>query len=227
MTKYILLSASVIYATYAQAQLELGGKAGLNYHFQSTSLGDNAPSGAEEPNGMDGAGFHVGAFARIGLSDRLHIRPELLYSTRTGSATTKSSLEVPGSTTAQDLRTETSLRYLEVPVLLAYDLSDRLSLHVGPGLGMLLGYKQTVNGTQSVTSNGQTVTTSIDTEDTSTEGLSTTEVAGIIGLGYRTERGLDFGVRYWRGFTALEEDTDLTKTHQNVVQFSVGYALIR
>lgn len=227
MNKHFLMIPAMALTLGAKAQLDLGGKAGFNYHFQSVSAGDAAPAGSEDPKAYDGPGFHVGAFASFDLSDDLYLRPELLYSTRNSKESISSSITLAGTTTTIDADASQTLTYLELPVMLGYRLNERFSLQAGPALGLLLGSKLTVNGTQTVTADGETVTTSLDTEDTSTEGLNTTEIAGVFGLGYRMDNGLDLGLRYWRGFTTLEEDTDLTKTHQNVVQVSVGYAFLR
>jgi hypothetical protein len=227
MSKKFLLLASLAMTLGANAQVQVGGKAGFNYYFQSVSLGDDAPAGTEEPTATDGPGFHVGGFASFDLSDQIFLRPELLYSTRTSSESFSSSITLLDVTTSVDADVQNNLTYLELPLMLGYRLSDRISLHVGPALGFMLGSKTTVSGSQSITADGETVTTSIDTEDDSTEGLNTTEVAGVLGLGYSMENGLDLGLRYWRGFTPLEEETDLTRTNQNVLQFSVGYAFLR
>lgn len=227
MYKHLLLLPALGLALSADAQTELGAKAGFNYHFQSVSLGDDAPAGSEEPKAYDGPGFHVGAFASFDLTDQLYLRPELLYSTRNSKESLSTSLALAGTTTTIDADVRSTLSYLELPILLGYRLNERFSLQAGPALGFLMSSKVTVNGTSTVTADGQTTTTSLDTEDTSTEGLRSTEVAAVIGMGYRLDNGLDLGLRYWRGLTTLEEETDLTKTHQNVVQVSVGYAFVR
>jgi hypothetical protein len=227
MNKQLVLLAFIGISLSATAQLDLGGKAGLNYHFQSTSKGDMAPSGMEDPEGTNGLGFHVGVFARIPLSDKLGLRPELLYSTRSSTSQLNSSIELLGTTTTVDAETKGTLSYLEIPLLLDLAVNEGLSLQVGPAFGFMMGNKVTVTGNTSVTTGGQTVTTSLNSESNSTDGLNTLEIAGVIGLGYRLENGLDLGLRYWRGFTTLEEDADLTKTYQNLVQVSLGYAFLR
>lgn len=224
MKKQISLLCTLVVASAAHAQSSFGGKAGFNYHIQGYSLGESAPTGATAPNNIDGFGFHVGAFAQCDLSDKLFLRQELLYRTRNTQRMTQSSNTILDVTTVIDTEEKGNMSLLEFPILLGYRLSDRLSLHVGPGMGILLGNKVTVSGTSSVTTGGQTVTTTLDATDRSREGLRSVEFAGLLGLGYRTEGGLDLGVRYWRGLTTINEDTDLFAAHQNVIQFSVGYA---
>lgn len=227
MMKYMLVAMALPFAGTATAQFEIGPKAGANYHFQSVSLGDNAPSGATAPEGDNGLGFHFGGFVVFGLSENIYLRPELLYSTRSWSSTTETSLTVPGSTTELDLDVKQTMSYLEVPVLFGLKLSQNLSVQAGPGFGILAGNKVATTGSQRVTTGGQTTTTSLDETTTDTEGLRTVELAGVLGLGYHAENGLDIGIRYWRGLNTINEDTDFFKTNQNIVQLSVGFALFR
>jgi len=227
MNKLFLMLPAMALSLGTNAQFDLGGKAGFNYHFESVSTGDAAPAGSEDPKAYDGPGLHIGAFASFDLNDDLYLRPELLYSTRNSKESISSSLALAGTTTTIDADVRSTLSYLELPILLGYRLNDRFSLQAGPALGFLMSSKVTLNGTSTVTADGQTTTTSLDTEDTSTEGLRSTEVAAVIGMGYRMDNGLDLGLRYWRGLTTLEEETDLTKTHQNLVQVSVGYAFLK
>jgi len=216
-----------MFAFGAQAQIDFGGKVGVNYHYQSSSLSDNAPSGSTDVNSNDGPGFHAGVFFGIDLSDKFYFRPEVLYSTRHSRAQLSSSLSVGGVTTKVDQEVKGTLSYVEVPLLLGFRVSDKLSLHAGPGLGVLAGNAVKVTGTQTVTIGGQTVTTSLDDRGNLTEGLRPLEVAAVVGLGYRTENGLDLGLRYWRGLTTVEDNSDLSKTFQNVFQLSIGYAFLR
>lgn len=211
----------------ARAQTDLGGKAGLNYHFQDARLGDKAPAGVERPDGDSGLGWHAGLFAEFSLGDRWLLRPEALYSTRLTRREISSSISMGGTTTAIESDTRGTLSYVEVPVLVGRQLGDRLTLHAGPAVGLLLGNQVRVTGTQRVTTDGNTVSTSLDATTSSTVGLSTVEVAGVIGLGYRADNGMDLGLRFWNGFTPLQEDTDIVRTKQRLIQLSVGWALKR
>lgn len=227
MMKNTLIAMALLSAGAAQAQFEIGAKAGANYHFQSVALGDNAPSGATAPEGDNGLGFHLGGFLHFGLSDNIYLRPEVLYSTRSWSSTNQSSISILGTTTDLNLDVRQTMSYVEVPVLFGLNITQNLSLQAGPGLGILAGNKVKTTGTQRVTSGGQTTTTSLDDTSTSTDGFRSVELAGVLGLAYRADNGLDLGIRYWRGLNTINEDTDFFKTNQNIVQLSVGFALFR
>ncbi len=227
MMKKTLVAVALLTAGAAQAQFEIGAKVGANYHFQSVSLGDDAPAGATAPEGDNGLGFHFGGFLHVGLSDNIYLRPELLWSTRSWSSTTESSISILGTTTDIDLDVKQTMSYLEVPVLFGLRLSQNLSIQAGPGVGILTGNKVKTTGTQSITMGGQTTTTPVDDTDTSTEGFRSVELAGVLGVGYHADNGLDIGVRYWRGLNTLNENTEFVKINQNMVQVSLGFAFLR
>jgi hypothetical protein len=227
MKKLIFLMFLPGITSAVRSQVDFGPKAGLNYHFQSVALGDGAPDGAEVPEGTNGLGFHVGGFITIGLTKTLYLRPEVLYSNRYSDRQESSDVMILGVWTTLEREDERTMSYFEVPVLVAYKLSKTFSIHAGPALGFLVSNKVQTTGKRTVTSNGQTVTYSLDDTTDSTDGLRTVEYAGVIGLGYQARNGLDVGVRYWRGLNTLNEDTDLLRINQNLVQFSLGFALFK
>lgn len=128
MKKQLLAMVALLTAGMAQAQFEIGAKAGANYHFQSVSLGDRAPDNATAPEGDNGLGFHVGGFLQLGLSDNLYLRPEVLFSTRSWSSTTQSSISILGTTTELDLEARQTMSYVEVPVLLGLNVTNTFSI---------------------------------------------------------------------------------------------------
>lgn len=227
MKKLLTIGSALIAGHLAVAQVELGGKAGLNIHFQQIKLASSAPAGMEKPEGTSGAGFHIGVFAQNDLSEKLYLRPELLFSTRSSMETLTATLDLPGISSRTELETKTNLSYLELPVLLGGRLSERFALEIGPGFGFLMGYKEQEKGTLTVTDAEGTVVTSLDSEYNDTRGLRKIEVAGVVGLNYRANNGLDLGLRYWHGLNTLNEDTRVVLGFQRVVQLSVGYAFMR
>jgi hypothetical protein len=52
-----------------------------------------------------------------------------------------------------------------------------------------------------------------------------------LGGAYQLESGLSFGLRFWRGLSTFNEETEFgpltVKTNANVIQFSVGYAFVK
>jgi hypothetical protein len=218
------------------AQLNIGGKAGLNYSSYGTKVD---PEPEEKPEAATGIGFHVGAYLEFMFSDKIGIRPELLYSARKTSdtETNTATFDFFGTTTTTKTESDnnTTLSYLEVPILLNYKVNDRFSFQVGPGLGLLMSAKNKFDATTTTTTttggSSTTTTTTSSGDSDSKEGLRGLEIGAVAGINYELESGLSFGLRYWRGLSTLNEVTDFgaatVKTNANVLQVSVGYAFLK
>jgi hypothetical protein len=221
------------------AQTSVGGKVGLNYTIISTSYD---PEPDPKPDNASGIGFHLGAYAEIGLSDMIAIRPELLFSTHgvQQNQTTTSSFTFGGTTTTTETKSDDkqTLSYLEIPLLLAIKANDHIGLHIGPGFGLLMGGKVNSSGssTSTTTDGGSSSTTTSDFDvsisgSDVTDGLNKLEIALVVGAAYETDGGLNFGLRFWRGLNTLNKETDFggstVKSYTNMLQFSVGYTFMK
>ena len=133
------------------------------------------------------------------------LRPELQFSSRYTTESYRKSLQLGDTTTSQTADITRSQTYLELPLILGYQVSEKFSLHLGPAFGFLLGSKITTTGNTTVTTPGGTTTTSLDNSLSTTDGLRPVEIAGVVGAAYRFGGRLEIGLRYWRGFTTLEE----------------------
>lgn len=170
-------------STYAQG-VSFGIKAGLNFAKETVSIsGVNANTDSK-------TAFHGGVYAKIMFSGKLGLQPELLYSAQGG--------QVSG---ASDDYT-----YLNVPVLLRYNVAPLFNLHVGPQLGLLMSAK----------SGGTDIKSSMKSTDW---GIA-------FGGGVELPIKLSFTLRYIAGLSDLQAtSTSGTKWTQSVIQLSVGYKL--
>ena len=76
-------------------------------------------------------GYHVGVFATLGMGGKLSLQPEvLLNQVNQDTATSFSSV--------YHFKNKIELKYLSIPILLNYNLSNLLALQVGPQFGVLL-----------------------------------------------------------------------------------------
>jgi len=76
-------------------------------------------------------GYHVGAFATLGMGGKLSLQPEvLLNQVNTDTATNFNAVYHFGK--------KIELKYLSIPILLNYNLSNILVLQAGPQFGILL-----------------------------------------------------------------------------------------
>lgn len=234
--RVILLSLFALSLTAAQAQLTVGAKLGLNYSIYGTKID---PEPEEKPESDSGIGFHLGGFLVYNFSDKIGIRPELLYSARRVSfkdeSTSTQSIFGTTITTKTETEGSATASYLEVPLLLNYQASEALSFQVGPGIGLLMGYKSKFDSktttTTTVGGNSTTTTSEASGDSDSTEGLRGMELGLAVGGNFQLESGLSFGLRYWRGLSTFNEETEFgpvtVKTNANVIQFSIGYAFIK
>ncbi len=81
-------------------------------------------------------GYHVGAFATIGLGKKFAIQPEVLFNQiNTDTATNFSDVfKVKNANNIQ-------LKYLSIPILLNYNVAPFLSIQAGPQFGVLMKQK--------------------------------------------------------------------------------------
>lgn len=143
MKRLIVFSVLVLSSFFVNAQgFSFGPKVGVNI----TGL-----NGLQFDKGFDYA-YHVGGFAEIGLSDKIALQPELLWSqTAVNPGFTFTS---PFSSSVTDL-TKVKLNYISVPLLLNIRPVKMLSIQVGPQFGILLDAKNsTLNNVKSAFKSG-------------------------------------------------------------------------
>ena len=79
-------------------------------------------------------GYHVGAFATLGLGGKLSFQPEVLFNQVNQDTASNFSAVSPSFNKVKDIQ----LKYLTIPVFLNYNLSNLLALQVGPQFGILI-----------------------------------------------------------------------------------------
>lgn len=152
--------------------------------------------------------FHAGVFADIPLSARFALQPELLYS--------RQGFNVGGNANLGNV----SLHYLSLPVLVKLNLTDGLSVLVGPQVSYLANARLGVlSNLFSLSYNG-----AFQKFDASLVG----------GLQYQLPGGLTLGGRYVYGLSNINKDfnlggdkgrslNDYLTLRNTNIQVSVGY----
>ena len=150
MKKLVLLSFFTASFSLVQAQVRPGGSlSSTDYATGSTGSRNNGfgvKGGfnltnvyGSDKSIIDGRRnlntFLAGVYAQFGLNDRVSIQPELLYA-RQGYRYNETVLV--GSSQQRVNR----LDYVKLPVLLVYNLTDNVSVHVGPEVAILTKIKQ-------------------------------------------------------------------------------------
>jgi hypothetical protein len=79
-------------------------------------------------------GYHLGAFATIGLGEKFAIQPEVLFNQFKTDTSASFSSVYPSFNKVKNIK----LNYLSIPILLNYNVSKLLALQVGPQFGILV-----------------------------------------------------------------------------------------
>ena len=126
---YLSLFLFLAYLTDTSAQsLNFGVKGGANF---SNFQGSNANLKSESITN-----FHAGVFMDLGLSERVSIQPEILYSTLGAKVSLSGAVD----------EFSNKLGYISIPLLTkVYLIPDRLSIDLGPQVSFLLNEKENVN----------------------------------------------------------------------------------
>jgi hypothetical protein len=110
----MVAAAAVMSSTVASAQLNFGGRAGLNLANQ---VGD-----VEESSML--TSFYVGAALQLDLGDKLFLAPELNFSIKGAADKSTSSFDILGTTTKTEYDAKIKTSYIEVPVNIGFRIAD-------------------------------------------------------------------------------------------------------
>ncbi|MFM2286121.1 MAG: hypothetical protein RLZZ543_1618 [Bacteroidota bacterium] len=226
MKKVIINCFLVLLAVSANAQLKYGAKAGLNYNVITYNY-----EGDVEAENASGIGFHLGGYLVKSFTDKIAFRPELIISRCNVKESSEETYTIPyfdyTATTTTTSEGKENYTYLDIPLLLDFGLSEKLSFQVGPQIGIRAGYKSSGSYSSRTTySDGDTPTTFEESySSTSTTGMNSTNFGLALGAIYDTGNGLNFGARYQRGLNSIYTETSFGTANWNVLQFSVGYTL--
>jgi Outer membrane protein beta-barrel domain len=174
--KKLTFTCSIVLLAYCSIAQGISGgvKVGLNLANQKIS-GDGISFDTKMKPGV-----HVGAYVTIMFSEKLGLQPEVLFSTQ------GTKFDIDG------FDVQMNFNYLNVPILVRYNITEIISLHAGPQIGFLLSAEAESDG---------------DKEDIKDE-FKATDIGGAFGMGVDLPMGLGFGARYIIGFSELAEDTD-------------------
>ncbi len=187
----LVILAGISFAT-ANAQFQFGVKGGFNF---------NNFSGSDAQDAKLLVGYNVGAYAKLGIADRLSFRPELVYSAEGAKF--------------KDVDESNHLNYLNVPLLLSYNVGAGVSIMTGPQVGFLLSAKD----------KQPRVTYDIS------DAIKSAEFAWAFGLGFHipeTPVGIDF--RYNLGISNVEDRSTTGSNgsiRNSVFQLGVTYTLFK
>lgn len=202
MKKILFLSAFVMFGT-ANSQVNFGAKGGMNVANLTGDIDDNKAK----------IGFYVGPYANVKIVEKLSFQPELLFSTQG----TKVERNFPMLGGVADLEHKLNLTYLNIPLMLQYELTKGFKVEFGPQVGFLLSAKnkweESYNGALGSLSDSGKQDIKDDTK-TIDFGLN-------VGANYELENGINFSARYNFGLTKINDGDG--KVKNGVFSFGVGY----
>ncbi len=112
--------------SFAQKDIELGAKAGLNYSNLNLSA-DGKLAGTIYHSSI---GYHLGGYALIKLKKKISVQPEIVYSSQGQYFTTPFYSNL-----------KTTLNYVNIPIIFKYYPVGSLNIQLGPQFGILAGSK--------------------------------------------------------------------------------------
>jgi len=192
--KKILLSLVAIIALSVNAQkkgdIQFGVKAGLNVSTVGDDYGDDFNAKA---------GFHIGGLVEIPIAKKFAIQPELVFSTQGAKS---------NGHYYRNNRHDATLRlnYINIPVLLKYNITKQFTVEGGPQVGIRVSSKIKGNdGTNKV------------------NGFTAADLALTAGVSYRLENNVFFSARHNFGITNIIDNSYRGSAVNGVFQLSVGY----
>jgi len=215
MKKPLMLILSICWlmvsqASYAQAKIDIGLKAGWNFANLS---GINSPVNSTK----NSSGFNGGVYSLFKLT-KIAIQPEILYSQQ------GESYSYTGGTFGA------KLDYINIPVMVKFYIVEGLNLQAGPQFGFLTKATGSLyNQSSGVITNDQDIKSY----------LNTTDISLGLGAGWDLPFGMNLTVRYNLGLSDINKYTGGTvpnnvvtsmgtlESKNTVLQFSLGYRLFK
>ncbi|OCB76053.1 porin family protein [Flavobacterium crassostreae] len=138
-------------------------------------------------------GFNAGLFAKLPIAKSLAIQPEVYYTTK-GAEVTYDNAFIKGNS-------KFKVNYVEVPVLLVVNLTEKFNIHAGPYAAYM------VSGKATTESSVLDVDQDLDTND-----FNKFDAGIAAGVGIDLEL-LSFGVRYNYGLTKVGKERSFAGTN--------------
>lgn len=207
----LVLLTSISHVVFSQSstdssKLKFGFKGGVNFsNLYTDSVDDN--------NVL--TGFNAGLFVRMPITQTFAVQPELLYTTK-GAELKYNNAFVNGTSTFK-------LNYLELPVLLVFNLSENFSVHGGPYVAYLIDGKATNDSQGSL----------FDIENNlNNDDYNKFDTGVSLGVGYDTNK-IGFGVRYNYGLQKVGRERNYMGTNytfpdgkNSVINLYLSYSIL-
>jgi hypothetical protein len=226
---FSLLTVSVL---GAQAQTTFGVHGnGILASMKGEFKDDNGETQKQE--GKNRFSWKAGVFANVPLAETFSFMPQLNLLSKGTKIDQKESVDFFGTTYSVDLKGESKLTYLELPLYFVYNSYSETGGFfggVGPVLSYGIGGKEEITSTVTIGGDTQTESGEYDVKFDGKENSDNDNVshykalefgAGII-AGYRLANGLFINAHYNLGLSNISPDKD-SKVKNRYVGFGIGY----
>ncbi|MGW8315736.1 MAG: porin family protein [Bacteroidales bacterium] len=223
----VFLCTGVIRAQAALLVLIFGEKAATeNFHF-SMKLGVNYSMIHGYEEGKNGVSLNFGVVNNIRLNDRFSLIAEVLpFAAR---SVRDFPVVTTGNASLDNLLVEVEsadrkLRYLDIPVLLKWNFSDRFSLSAGPQFSYLVKAEDIY---KSAPVEGTALTANVDIKS----ALRSVDVGGVIDFMYILippigGKGVNLFARYSKGFIGILKDDQGPRYTSSMIQIGATFPFV-
>jgi hypothetical protein len=233
MKKVLMISLlSLFISSFVQGQaalivLILGDKVATEQFHLSIDAGLNLSNF----NGLDqektGGGVNFGLGTHIKLGEKWHLKPEFKPLSRKGPREVASITTVPGDITVSSNKFK--LNYIDVPVLLQYNITEKFFVSAGPQVSFLTKAFQISSGTVP---NGEETTIKITTKSSfNSVNFSVPVEAGVsVNLGSKkstSKMNVNFFARYEYDFIEVFKDPSLGSSRISMFQIGASLPFIK
>ena len=184
--KKLFTILSVIMLTFSVSAQEFGVQAGMNM----ANL-----SGEDMETDMK-MGIFGGVTAAFSLTDVMTLETGALYSTK-GTQNEDSGIKI-----------SMAFSYIEIPLNIAYSVSDQISLMAGPYIGLLMS--------ANIKSSGEFLGQTIDEEVDIKDDIANMDFGINIGASFSINESISVGAGYQLGLADIGSEDDLDATNTNI-----------
>lgn len=207
---FVLLFSFMIFSASRQ-QVKIGAKAGLNFSEWNT----------DDPYKSDiVTGFHFGPTVRLKASDIITIESALLLSQKGTRWNRIIDWEDENGSLFADTKWKYKFLYLEIPVLVRFQVFPGLEFYLGPQFSYLIKTSSIMND-YWIYDNEREYSQEI--EEKGLKGYNTFDIALSGGIGYLFNNGVNVNVGYDYGFYTLNDEGTEGKYYNRVIKISFGY----
>jgi hypothetical protein len=188
------------FISQAQKRVSFGLKGGLNIANQIGNVGFLVPS-----NDQSRFGVHVGVYSSISLTKKFSLQPEIIYSEQGAKNRTSPDFNVKSS-------------YINLPIVLNYSLTRKLTFGTGPQFGFLLDASSKFMYPNA-------------------NWYYQNDFSWIMGFSYHLPLDLNFSIRYAFGLSDIINSQEIFRNvniepwkiniNNRVFQFSIGYRIFK